>query len=193
MQLNWDARKKDAVFVFAFEHSSMYGWVHKIQEASYMPNSKLYLCHISMHWLLLKLKGCPPVFLLFFSHRIGSKGFLSHMHVQIYCNFFCTSSIAVTTALYAMSLFSGQQASVLCLLFVSVVYKGIALPTWVYVLFPVCYESTQWFASCAKGSMLQSLRFYGKWYLEFFVYIGHCGSDQEKGSWLTSLFLCKFC
>lgn len=30
MQLNWDARKKDAVFVFAFEHSSMYGWVHKI-------------------------------------------------------------------------------------------------------------------------------------------------------------------
>lgn len=110
------------------------------------------------------------------------------MHVQIYCNFFCTSSIAVGAALSAMSLFSGQQASVLCLLFVSIVYKGIVLPMCVYALSSVSSESIEWAACCAQGSTFQSLRFYGKWYLECFVYIGHCRSDEIKGSWSTALF-----
>lgn len=149
-----------------------------MKETSYMPNSKFFSCHISTHLLLFRLKGCPPVFPLPPPspppYRIGSKGFLSRMHVQIYCNFFCTSSIAVGAALSAMSLFSGQQASVLCLLFVSIVYKGIVLPMCVYALSSAGSESIEWAACCAQGSTFQSLRFYGKWYLECFVYIGHC-------------------
>uniref|UniRef100_A0A131YDY1 Uncharacterized protein n=1 Tax=Rhipicephalus appendiculatus TaxID=34631 RepID=A0A131YDY1_RHIAP len=94
-----------------------------------MPNSKFFLCHISMHLLLLRLKGCPPVFLsyYFFSIGLGQRD-SCHACTYRYTAISFVQAALLLPQLSAMSLFSGQQASVLCLLFVSVVYKGIALP-----------------------------------------------------------------
>lgn len=194
MQHNWDARKEDTVFFFPpIKHSGTVqctGWrKHRICQTanSFRAISPRTCCfldsRVALQFFLPSPPYPPP------PSRIGSKGFLSRMHVQIYCNFFCTSSIAVGAALSAMSLFSGQQASVLCLLFVSIVYKGIVLPMCVYALSSASSKSIEWAACCAQGSTFQSLRFYGKWYLECFVYIGNCRSDEIKGSWLTALFL----